>query len=88
MLSEPTWATLRSLRLDAAAAAWTKQRKIHERLGLLLDAECLPGKQATRRLLVYGRAPFLRVPRHCKTCRRNTSIVSSMVTSSSPVKVP
>lgn len=49
MLNEPTMAKLRALRLDAFAAAWTEQSKspetarlsFDERLGLLVDAECL-----------------------------------------------
>jgi DNA replication protein DnaC len=49
MLIEPTLDKLRALRLDAFAAAWTEQHKnpeltklaFDERLGLLVDAECL-----------------------------------------------
>jgi hypothetical protein len=49
MLTEPTLAKLRDLRLDAFAAAWGDQQKnrelaqlsFDERLGLLVDAECL-----------------------------------------------
>jgi len=48
-MGQPTLAKLRALRLDAFAAAWTEQQKTHdlaqlsfdERLGLLVDAECL-----------------------------------------------
>jgi len=49
MLIEPTLDKLRGLRLDAFAAAWAEQHKnpelaklaFDERLGLLVDAECL-----------------------------------------------
>lgn len=49
MLTEPTLNKLRALRLDAFAAAWAEQHKnpelaklaFDERLGLLVDAECL-----------------------------------------------
>lgn len=49
MLTEPTMEKLRGLRLDALAAAWAEQQKnpemqklaFDERLGLLVDAECL-----------------------------------------------
>ncbi len=49
MLNEPTMEKLRTLRLDAMAAAWTEQQKsadtaalsFDERLGLLIDAEWL-----------------------------------------------
>jgi DNA replication protein DnaC len=49
MLTEPTLNKLRALRLDAFAAAWSEQTKnpeasklsFDERLGLLVDAECL-----------------------------------------------
>jgi DNA replication protein DnaC len=49
MLTEPTLTKLRTLRLDALAVAWTEQQKnaeigrlaFDERLGLLVDAECL-----------------------------------------------
>lgn len=49
MLTEPTLNKLRALRLDAFAAAWAEQYKnpevaklaFDERLGLLVDAECL-----------------------------------------------
>ena len=49
MLIEPTLDKLRALRLDAFAAAWAEQHKnpelaqlaFDERLGLLVDAECL-----------------------------------------------
>jgi DNA replication protein DnaC len=52
MLIEPTLDKLRALRLDAFAAAWTEQHKnpelaelaFDERLGLLVDAECLAGE--------------------------------------------
>lgn len=49
MLNEPTMDKLRTLRLDTFAAAWGEQHKnpemaklsFDERLGLLVDAECL-----------------------------------------------
>lgn len=49
MLTEPTMDKLRGLRLEALAAAWAEQQKtpeiqklsFDERLGLLVDAECL-----------------------------------------------
>jgi DNA replication protein DnaC len=49
MLNEPTMEKLKALRLDALAAAWTKQQQhpetaklaFDERLGLLVDAEWL-----------------------------------------------
>jgi DNA replication protein DnaC len=49
MLTEPTINKLRGLRLDAFAVAWAEQQKnpeaaklsFDERLGLLVDAECL-----------------------------------------------
>jgi DNA replication protein DnaC len=49
MLTEPTMTKLRALRLDAFAAAWGEQQSnpelgqlsFDERLGLLVDAECL-----------------------------------------------
>jgi DNA replication protein DnaC len=49
MLNEPTMQKLKALRLDAMAAAWAEQQKsvdttkltFDERLGLLVDAECL-----------------------------------------------
>jgi DNA replication protein DnaC len=49
MLTEPTLNKLRALRLEAFAAAWAEQHKnpelaklaFDERLGLLVDAECL-----------------------------------------------
>jgi DNA replication protein DnaC len=60
MLTEPTINKLRALRLDAFAVAWTEQQKnpeaaklsFDERLGLLVDAECLAreNKRLTRLL--------------------------------------
>ena len=49
MLNEPTMDKLKALKLDAMAAAWAEQQKVadmgklafDERLGLLVDAECL-----------------------------------------------
>ena len=49
MLIEPTMEKLKTLKLDAMAAAWAEQQKsaataklaFDERLGLLVDAECL-----------------------------------------------
>jgi hypothetical protein len=49
MLNEPTMDKLKALKLDAMAAAWAEQQKMadmgklafDERLGLLVDAECL-----------------------------------------------
>jgi len=49
MLTEPTMEKLKGLRLDAFAAAWVEQQKnpevqklaFDERLGLLVDAECI-----------------------------------------------
>lgn len=49
MLNEPTMDKLKTLKLDAMAAAWTEQQKatdvakltFDERFGLLVDAECL-----------------------------------------------
>lgn len=49
MLTEPTMDKLRGLRLDTLAAAWAEQQKnpdvqklsFDERLGMLVDAECL-----------------------------------------------
>jgi DNA replication protein DnaC len=60
MLTEPTVIKLRTLRLDAFADAWTEQHKnpelgklsFEERLGLLVDAECLAREnKRLRRLL-------------------------------------
>jgi DNA replication protein DnaC len=60
MLTEPTVIKLRALRLDAFADAWTEQHKnpevgklsFEERLGLLVDAECLAREnKRLRRLL-------------------------------------
>jgi hypothetical protein len=60
MLTEPTLTKLRALRLEAFAAAWAEQHKnpelaklsFDERLGLLVDAECLAreNKRLTRLL--------------------------------------
>jgi DNA replication protein DnaC len=49
MLNEPTMEKLKALRLDAMARVWAEQQKstdiaklaFDERLGLLVDAECL-----------------------------------------------
>lgn len=71
MLTEPTLAKLRALRLDAFAAAWTEQQKTRdlaqlsfdERLGLLVDAECLA--RENKRLVRLLKEAKLRLGQAC-----------------------
>jgi DNA replication protein DnaC len=71
MLDEPTLQKLRALRLEAFAATWTEQQKhpemaklsFDERLGLLVDAECLAREnKKLGRLLTDAK---LRIARAC-----------------------
>ena len=71
MLTEPTLAKLRALRLDAFAAAWTEQQttrdlaqlSFDERLGLLVDAECLA--RENKRLVRLLKEAKLRLGQAC-----------------------
>jgi len=71
MLTEPTLTKLRALRLDAFAAAWTDQQKtsdlaqlsFDERLGLLVDAECLA--RENKRLVRLLKEAKLRLGQAC-----------------------
>jgi DNA replication protein DnaC len=71
MLTEATMEKLKSLRLDALAAAWTEQQKnpdsaslsFDERLGLLVDAECL--HRENRRLARLLKEAKLRLGQAC-----------------------
>ena len=71
MLTEPTLTKLRALRLDAFAAAWTEQQKnsdlaqlsFDERLGLLVDAECL--SRENKRLARLLKEAKLRLGQAC-----------------------
>jgi DNA replication protein DnaC len=71
MLTEPTLTKLRVLRLDAFAAAWTDQQKtsdlaqlsFDERLGLLVDAECLA--RENKRLVRLLKEAKLRLGQAC-----------------------
>lgn len=71
MLTEETMEKLKSLRLDALAAAWTEQQKntdsaslsFDERLGLLVDAECL--YRENRRLTRLLKEAKLRLGQAC-----------------------
>lgn len=71
MLNEPTLEKLKTLRLDALAAAWTEQQKnpeiarlsFDERLGLLVDAECTA--RENRRLTRLLKEAKLRLGQAC-----------------------
>ena len=71
MLTEETMEKLKSLRLDALAAAWTEQQhnpdsaslSFDERLGLLVDAECL--HRENRRLARLLKEAKLRLSGAC-----------------------
>jgi DNA replication protein DnaC len=71
MLTEQTMEKLRSLRLDVFAAAWAEQQKnpdhvnltFDERLGLLVDAECL--QRENRRLDRLLKEAKLRLGQAC-----------------------
>lgn len=71
MLNEPTLDKMKSLRLDAMAAAWLQQQRdseagtlsFDERLGLLVDAECL--HRDNRRLHRNLKEAHLRFPQAC-----------------------
>lgn len=71
MLTEPTLTKLRALRLDAFATAWTDQQKtsdlaqlsFDERLGLLVDAECLA--RENKRLVRLLKEAKLRLGQAC-----------------------
>jgi len=71
MLTEPTLTKLRALRLDAFAAAWTDQQKtsdlaqlsFDERLGLLVDAECMA--RENKRLVRLLKEAKLRLSQAC-----------------------
>jgi DNA replication protein DnaC len=71
MLTEPTLTKLRALRLDAFASAWTDQQKtsdlaqlsFDERLGLLVDAECLA--RENKRLVRLLKEAKLRLGQAC-----------------------
>lgn len=71
MLTEQTMEKLKSLRLDVFAAAWAEQQKspdhinltFDERLGLLVDAECL--QRENRRLDRLLREAKLRLGQAC-----------------------
>lgn len=71
MLTEETMEKLKNLRLDALAAAWTEQQKnpdsaglsFDERLGLLVDAECL--WRENRRLARLLKEAKLRLGQAC-----------------------
>ena len=71
MLTEATMEKLKTLRLDALAAAWTEQQRnpdsaslsFDERLGLLVDAECL--YRENRRLTRLLKEAKLRLGQAC-----------------------
>ena len=71
MLTEQTMEKLKGLRLDAFAAAWAEQQKnpehvtlsFDERLGLLVDAECL--QRENRRLSRLLKEAKLRLGEAC-----------------------
>lgn len=71
MLTEPTMEKLRNLRLETLAAAWAEQQKnpeiqalsFDERLGLLVDAECL--QRENKRLARLLKDARLRIAGAC-----------------------
>ena len=71
MLNEPTLHKLKALKLDAFAAAWLEQQKdanmtqvpFDERLGYLVDAECLARENG--RLVRLLREAKLKMPSAC-----------------------
>ena len=71
MLTQPTLEKLKSLRLDAMAAAWLEQQKaadfaalgFDERLAMLVDAECL--HRENRRLTKLLKDAKLRISQAC-----------------------
>jgi DNA replication protein DnaC len=71
MLNEPTMEKLKALRLDAMASAWAEQQKstdiskltFDERLGLLVEAECL--YRENRRLARLLKEAKLKIGQAC-----------------------
>jgi len=82
MLTEQTMEKLKSLRLDVFAAAWAEQQKnpdhvslsFDERLGLLVDAECLQREnRRLGRLLKEAKLRLARLASKISTTAQNAN---------------